>query len=217
MKIWKPEILTHPNIPKPFHGMAPRTLMGEAWWNVVRREAYARYNYRCVACGVHKTQAQGPKWLEAHEYWNIDYIDAICEVKSIEPLCHFCHNFIHSGRLSMIVGGEKTVEEAVAILEHGFMILALNGLDCFPGTAVLARELKANTLGVKAYELPDHDPEWHEWKLLFNGLEYRSQFAGYEDWAVHYGVIRPNDEEEEDDEDDDFMIDRDDIEMYNGR
>lgn len=118
--VLKPEILCHPHIPKPLHGVAPRAIKGQTWWDKTRQEAYRSTDYHCVACGVHKHEAKKHKWLEAHEFWNIDYNTGVCEVKSIEPLCHYCHNFIHSGRLSMIVGKEKSKQEVIDILEHGF-------------------------------------------------------------------------------------------------
>jgi hypothetical protein len=96
----KPEILTHPNIPKPLHGLNPRSILGIEWWDKVRYEAQKRNNFKCFACGIDKYETK-EKWLEGHEYWNIDYKTGKCEVVSIEPLCHKCHNFIHSGRLAM--------------------------------------------------------------------------------------------------------------------
>jgi hypothetical protein len=185
----KPEILTHPNIPKPLHGIAPRTIKGSSWWNKEREKVYQRYDYHCVACGTHKIDAKGKKWLEAHEYWNIDYKKGIAEVKSIEPLCHYCHNFIHSGRLSEIVGKEKTKEEVIAILEHGFKILADNKLECFPFTKQLAEHLGAKTFGVGAYFLPEEEAEWDEWKLIFEGKEYKSKFKNIDEWSEYYSNL----------------------------
>jgi len=185
----KPEILTHPNIPKPLHGISPRTIMGREWWDITRKATYAKYGYHCVACGVSKTNAKMHQWLEAHEFWSIDYNTGICEIKSIEPLCHYCHNFIHSGRLSEIIGKEKTEQDAVDVLEHGFKILSENNLECFRSTLYLAKNLNANTFGVKAYELSalaDEFVKWEDWKLLWNGNEYKSKFASYQDWASYY-------------------------------
>ena len=184
--VLKPEILTHPNVPKPLHGISPRTIMGQAWWDKTRREVYAKYDYICVACGVPKTEAMFHKWLEAHEYWKIDYETGICEIISIEPLCHACHNFIHSGRLSMIIGKEKSQSEAIQILEHGFKILADNKLQAFPFTVYLAERLEAETFGVDSYYLPDGDVAWSDWKLVFEGNEYHSRFSSFDDWKAHY-------------------------------
>lgn len=185
----KPEILKHPNIPKPLHGMAPRAVKGKNWWDLKRQEAYARYDYHCVACGVHKSEAKKHKWLEAHEFWDIDYETGRCEVKSIEPLCHYCHNFIHSGRLFVLVQqGEIDEDEAIAILEHGFRILKANNLSAFPGTLKAARQLGANTYGVEGYRLPDPEDiaNWEDFKMVLDGEEYSSKFRSYSEWEAFY-------------------------------
>jgi hypothetical protein len=183
----KPEILTHPNIPKPLHGIAPRTIKGKKWWDEERQKAYKSTDYHCVACGVPKHEAKKHKWLEAHEYWNIDYNKGICEVVSLEPLCHYCHNFIHSGRLSMIIGEEKSYEEVLDILKHGFKVLSENKLRCFPHTLEFAESIGADTFGVKAYKIKENpDIKWTDWKLIFDGKEYRSNFKSIDGWSGYY-------------------------------
>lgn len=182
----KPEILTHPNIPKPLHGMNPRSIMGQEKWDILRQEVYAKTNYTCIACGVKKQNAKKHQWLEAHEYYDIDYKKGTVTIKDIYPLCHYCHNFIHSGRLAMIVDSEKTEEEVIEILEHGFEILKKNNLDVFPFTLQLAESLGVNTKGVKPYDLVDSDVDWSNWKLIYNGKEYKSKFASQDDWQEHY-------------------------------
>lgn len=181
-----PEILSHPNIPKPLHGIAPRTIKGQKWWEKTRQEVYKSTDYHCAACGVHKDNAKCHKWLEAHEYWTIDYEKGIAKIEKIVPLCHYCHNFIHSGRLQMIMGKEKSEQEVKDILEHGFKVLADNDLKCFPGTLELAESIGAETYGVDSYELPESEIEWGEWRLEFEGKEYTSQFKDYEEWEEHY-------------------------------
>lgn len=194
----EPAILTHPNIPKPLHGMNPRTLLGQAWWDQARHAAYASTRYRCLACGVPKEEAQGPKWLEAHEWWNIDYARGRCEVKRIVPLCHYCHNFIHSGRLLMIAGTDKPMKECVAILEHGFQILRDHKLRAFYGTVEAAHELGARTFGVRAAPLPKVGKVgWGDWVLVLEGSEYYGQFSDAEAWRRHYQGADDEDDERE--------------------
>lgn len=183
-----PEVLMHPNIPKPLHGINPRSIKGPNWWNKIRQEVYASTGYRCIACGVFKLEAKGPKWLEAHEYWDIDYETGICEIIKLIPLCHYCHNFIHSGRLLMILQeGKIKEEEAIAILEHGFEILKNNKLKCFYNTLEIANGLGAETFNVKAAKIKvNENVKWGDWQLVFEGKSYRSQFVDEIAWGDYY-------------------------------
>lgn len=182
-----PEILMHPNIPKPLHEVNPRNIMGQEAWDVVRKEAYASTNYHCIACGVHKSEAKGHQWLEAHEFYDIDYGMGRVEIKKIIPLCHYCHNFIHSGRLSMIMGDEKSRDEVMDILEHGFKILADNNLNAFAFTLTFAHEIDANTFGVPASPLPDGEvPAWEDWRLVWDGVEYPPKYPTYQAWQARF-------------------------------
>lgn len=182
----KPKILTHPHIPKPLHGIAPREIMGKDWWDKERQKVYALYGYHCAACGVHKSKAKKHKWLEAHEFWDINYETGICKIQSIEPLCHYCHNFIHSGRLSVIIDKEKSEKEVKEILEHGFKILSDNKLLCFPFTLSLGIDLDCNTYDVKTYILRTENILWTDWKLIWDGKEYRSKFQSEKEWKLFY-------------------------------
>jgi len=182
----KPEILTHPNIPKPLHGLNPRSLLGKEWWDKTRFDAQKRTNYTCAACGIHKSKAKKHQWLEGHEYWDIDYTTGICEVKSIEPLCHYCHNFIHSGRLSKILRIEKTETEVIDILEHGFQILSKHKLQCFPFTLMFADSLGCKTYNVESYKLPELELDWSDYVMILEGKTYSSKFKDYNEWLNHY-------------------------------
>lgn len=182
-----PEILMHPNIPKPLHEVNPRNIMGQKAWDIVRQEAYASTDYHCIACGVHKRDAKGPKWLEAHEFYKIDYGAGRVEIEKIIPLCHYCHNFIHSGRLQMILGKEKTEEEVIGILEHGFKILAQHELSAFYYTLSFAGMIGANTYGVIAATLPDGEtPAWEDWRLVWDGIEYPPKYKTYDEWKRRF-------------------------------
>lgn len=102
----RPELLLHPTIPPPLHGLAPREVLGRSWWDVVRREAYEKYDDHCHACGTHISKAlyhrtSSPskfKSLEAHEAYNIDYDTCTVNLEEIVALCHCCHNYIQLHR-----------------------------------------------------------------------------------------------------------------------
>ncbi len=121
----RPEILLCPNIPKPMHGLAPRVIMGSSWWDKTRKEAYASTNRRCMACGVHKYKAKARKWLEGHELYQTDYRLGRLTYLETVPLCHFCHNYIHDGRLQMLLErGQIHHQKYAAIIQHGNRVLA---------------------------------------------------------------------------------------------
>ena len=175
----RPELLAHPNIPKPLHGLAPRTLMKQKEWNDTRREAYAKNNYHCWTCGVHRNFdlvlnkfVDDAGTLDAHESYVIDYENKTVELKEIVALCKNCHNYIHSGRMNaMYDKGELDEEDCFVITRHGDSILIDGGL-------VPYNEVDSNT----------YEDEWGEWKLLFRGKEYGSKFKNYKEWEEHYGV-----------------------------
>lgn len=184
----EPGILMHPNIPKPLHEVNPRNIMGKEEWDKVREKAYASTDNHCMSCGVHKSDAKGHQWMEAHEYYDIDYKKGEVKIKKIIPLCHYCHNFIHSGRLSMIMGKEKTKQEVVEILEHGMRILSENKLPGFSFTLKLAMSLGVDTLGVQPAEEPSELAEWSKWRMIWKGKKYPPKYRTYEDWADRYAT-----------------------------
>lgn len=181
-----PSILTHPNIPKPLHGINPRTVLGQAWWDKERVKAYKSTNYRCIACGTPKDEALYHKWLEAHEYYNFNYKHATLTLKKIVPLCHACHNFIHSGRMFILFEkGSLEKKKIIDIIERGLFILENHSLKAFYGTIEVAEALGIKT-NVKAAPLELHDTKWEDWRMIIKNRIYRSKFKNEEEWAKHY-------------------------------
>lgn len=152
--ILRPEVLTHPNIPKPLHGLSPRELKGKEWWDNTRQKVYKQQDYRCTACGVHKSEAKHHKWIEAHESYHIDYLKGCMEIDSIIGLCHSCHNFIHCGRLKMLCSrGEVTEDKYFDIMNHGFKVLreaklTPNGVQANSYVAMLVKAGKSVPKGL---------------------------------------------------------------------
>jgi hypothetical protein len=190
-----PELLTHPNIPKPLHGVTPRDILGRKWWDEQRQLAYARYNYHCWAYGVHKSQADYHKWLEGHENYEIDYERGIVTLKEIVALCHACHSFIHSGRLWVqYQRGEVSKAKIQHIYQRGFRLLKQHDLKPFWGTAFQwllltgRTEQEALKTVVEKGLVPKiaRFAEWQEWRLVLAGKEYRSRFKDEEEWARYY-------------------------------
>jgi hypothetical protein len=179
--VWKrrPELLLCPNIPKPLHGVAPRVVLGNSWWNKTRKEAYARTNYRCMACGVHKYRAKYREWLEAHEVYDIDYERGRSVFVEAVPLCHFCHNFIHDGRLNMLLQAGKIPHgKFAAIMQHGERILSAEGLTKPPHS--VRDQQVTNAL------LSGRFANWSDWRMIVAGVEYPPLFTSYEDWLANH-------------------------------
>ena len=182
----RPEILTQPNVPKPLHGLNPRTVLRKEWWDKARFAAQEKFNFKCAACGVAKSDAKEHQWLEGHEAWDINYNTGICEVTEIVPLCHYCHNFIHSGRLFSLIVCPFTNQKAVNVLNHGFRILADNNLKAFTKTVTVAGKLGVDTLGVTNYEPPPVTASWSDFKMKLEGKLYDSLYADYDEWRKYY-------------------------------
>jgi hypothetical protein len=164
----RPEILLHPNIPKPLHGLAPRVIKGQEWWDVVRQETYAKAGYCCEACGVPKQDAEYHRWLEAHELYEIDYKAGRMVFKELVALCHACHNYIHSGRMQILVDkGEMDEEKMEHILKRGDKIL---------------KDAK-----LKKPKPPTECASWADWVLIFEGEKYKGAFKSFKDWKNFYG------------------------------
>jgi hypothetical protein len=183
LKFRRPELLTHPNIPKPLHGLNPRTLLGQAWWDEQRQAAYAKNNYCCWACGVSKTAAREVQHLEGHEAYDIDYRAGTTRLVEVVALCHYCHNFIHCGRLrSLAEKGEVSWRKFQDVMTHGLAVLEAANLEPhWHAKAVLDPEYCPPPQ-------PNGIAPWSAWRLILEGQEFRSLFKSYEEWKAHYGV-----------------------------
>lgn len=158
------ELLLCPRVPKPLHHVAPRTILGDAWWDVTRHAAYKSTNYHCAACGVYKYKAKFHKWLEGHEFYSIDYLLGTATYIETVPLCHACHNFIHMGRLTALRDKFQIRQDRfLAIVNHGETILREAG---FPPK--------------KEYTGPVQT--WGNWRLSLFGTEYPPKYKTYGEW-----------------------------------
>jgi hypothetical protein len=201
-----PHLLQHPNLPKPMHGQNPRSILGKQWWDDHRFPAYAERDFHCWACGVHKSEAAVHQWLEGHEEYKIDYAAGRMEFVRVVALCHFCHNFIHSGRLYMLwYNDEIDRKRFKAIITHGFDVLRDAGLLPWSGTIetvlLMAEEAGWGGFGgwqkhhmlklleqAKSMEGPEGTfAAWGDWRLVLEGKEYPPVHASFEDWREAYG------------------------------
>ena len=107
------------------------------------------------------------------------------KIKEIVPLCHSCHNFIHSGRLWM-VNKKTNPHKILDILSHGFKILKDNKLDVSIHSIYIAELM--NFKHNSKYTIFDKEicPEWSQWCLILDGKKYYSKFKNMKEWQKYY-------------------------------
>jgi hypothetical protein len=156
----EPRLLLHGPIPEPLHGVNPRSIFGQQWWDETRRRAYLSTANHCKACGIWKPYAASRQWLEGHEVYEIDWLAGVATYMRTVPLCHYCHSYIHRGRLqAMLQEGKITHTKYTAIIQHGDEVLRLAGLEPFVWNA---------NVGMAP---------WKQWRLIIGGKEYKPRPA----------------------------------------
>lgn len=196
----RPEILQHSNIPKPLHGMAPREILGKAWWDKTRKAVYAKQDFKCIACGVHKMDAKYHNHIEAHEYYDMDYAKGCMEIKEIVGLCHSCHAYIHSGRTNMMMqSGKIGQQRALGIMRHGFKVLKKAGLEpwhghCqtylnmldFLGLPIDKSLISTTKRLTREQDVGKIQQNWSKWHLIIDGERHYGKFKSMQEWENHY-------------------------------
>lgn len=168
------DILLCPPIVKALHGVAPREIMGESKWHEVRNNCYESNKFHCLACGVHRSKALFHNWLEAHELYEIDYINKKYTLKEIVPLCHACHSYIHYQRTkAMLDCGKMNQEKYDTIMKHGDSVLVEVGLK--KSDMILPKEHFPETYG-----------GWSGWHLEYEGKKHYSRFDSVLEWMEFY-------------------------------
>lgn len=195
-----PYLLLHPNIPKPLHGLAPRTILGAKWWNKTKAQAKVKFDFHCWACGVHQQEAKSKQWLESHECYSINYNTGRSEYSGTVALCHFCHNFIHDGRL-LILYQKNQISEGyyLRILAHGNNILR-NWLG--KDTSIIKHPFEPNEPFCEHedwHKVPQKfnnltwviNPrlplaDWNDYHLILEGIRYERKHQTFQDWLNFY-------------------------------
>lgn len=86
-----------------------RSILSPALWDVVRKEAYARADGRCMICGAVS------KRLEAHERWEYDEKAEVQRLADVVAVCKACHEVIHIGRTTLLGGEERAAEHFMKV------------------------------------------------------------------------------------------------------
>lgn len=183
----RPDLLSMPNVPKPLHGLNPRTIMGNHAWNIERKKVYQSTDYHCAACGVHASNADFYQRVEAHEIYKIDYANGKATLLDIVPLCHSCHMFIHSGLLRIKAQKKEVSANHVRkIMAHGAKVLVKGQGRVFLGTAQLMDLVGVSRGGLTVIAPPKNVAEWSRWRLIWRGEEYKTEFTSMRDWQKRY-------------------------------
>lgn len=192
-------LIAMPNIPKPTHGLAPRTLLGATSWNRIRRRCYAAAGDRCEICG---DKPENPRHRHAHEVYYIDWEKG--EVKFIRAfcVCALCHlGCIHTGRaITLYKQGNPLYPKEFLLqgAEHAFKIISEYNKDHpkekLRAYATFLEYLKVDDLrepmeelidkyGIKFY-LEDEKKmaDWPEWSLTIGSVKHNTPYHNEKEW-----------------------------------
>lgn len=162
----RPHILGQANIPKPLHGINPRTIMGDDAWKKFRFDIVSKQPY-CSACGIHTPS------LDLHEDYDINYDKCTLTIRDYVPLCKKCHSFIHSGRLANLYAKQQiSKDEIYAIMSHGVRICKEHKIKVFHGTYMLAAMVGVDVKDITSYA-PKTRCGWESWRLIYNNKRYK--------------------------------------------
>ena len=92
--------LTFETVPEECWYANLRSALSPAEWDIVRKDAYRRYGYRCAVCG-----ASGR--MEAHEKWNYDLERGVQKLEDVIALCKNCHEVKHISRTQLVGKGAE--------------------------------------------------------------------------------------------------------------
>lgn len=197
-----PRIITMPNVPKPTHSLAPRTLLGASNWEHMRRRCYYEAGYKCEACGAEIGKDIEKKDLHAHELYTIDYIKGDVVFARCVALCEKCHlRCIHTGRMytlfkknSPMMPERKVLEGA----EHAFSLVSKwnkehpddKPLKLYATWIQFAKDKRIGEqimeliekYDVKFYSETKKQAKWEDWKLIIGDRTYPTPYASVEDW-----------------------------------
>lgn len=160
---YDPCILIHPNIPKPLHGLNPRTIMGQRRWLELTANKRNSTHF-CEACGASKITSGT---LECHEEYDINYEAGTSKLVRIVAICKKCHEFIHCGRLKALTKSRK-------ISRRYYLMILKRGRE-------ILKKHKIRKIKYRGPVAP-----WGEWKLIFEGKEYQPIHKNMKEWKDAY-------------------------------
>lgn len=187
-----------PNIPRPLHGVNPRTILGASTWNHMRRACYAKADNTCEICGA---KPDNLRHRHGHEVYEIDYARGIAKFHRVYCVCALCHlACIHTGRALTLWKKNNPLYPTEFLLqgaEHAFKIISEYNKDN-PGADLRAYstfldylkydELKESMeklikkYDIKFYKEVEDMVDWGDWKLIIGSREYKTPYASEKEW-----------------------------------
>ena len=192
-------LIAMPNIPRPCHRQAPRTILGATMWNKMRKACYAAANDTCEICGE---RPENLRRRHSHEAFDIDYekgtvsfIRCFC----LDSVCHLA--CIHTGRaITLYKDGNPLYPKEFLLegAEKAFTIIASYNKDHpeadLRAYSTFLEYLKFDELrepmlelirkyNIKFYmEDPKKMAKWGDWKLIIGNQEYKTPYKSEKDW-----------------------------------
>lgn len=193
-------LIAMPNIPRPLHGVNPRTILGTSTWNHMRKFCYAKANDTCEICGY---KPDNPHHRHGHEVYEIDYAKGTAKFVKVFCVCSMCHlGCIHTGRALTLWKNGNPLYPTDFLLkgaEHAFKIISEYNADNpkadLRAYSTFLDYLKHDELrepmeklidqyGIKFYtEVEDMVP-WGDWKLIIGDQEYNTPYADKDEWKA---------------------------------
>lgn len=194
-------LISMPNIPKPLqgHGCQPRTILGAATWNHMRKRCYALANDTCEICGA---KPENLRRRQSHEAFDIDYAHGVMVFVRCFCIDSLCHLFgIHTGRASTLHKNGNILCPKEALIEgaeNAFKIAYEYNQDHPDADLRLyvtwLDYLKQDDLRepieklIKKYDIkfyqedPKKTAKWKDWKLVIGTKEYHTPYENEKAW-----------------------------------
>lgn len=197
-------LLGMPNIPRALFQQAPRNLLGQAWWDEVRKECYKKANRTCMVCGK-VCNSRVP--CHAHEVYKYDFKACKAKFVRLVCLCPLCHCItIHSGRaITMYKRQDPSAYSRIDMIgqiSHSLKLVNVWNLShpheepIRVSTTLLEW---AKTLGFTVsmpalfehfdikFAQPYEPKKWGQWTLEIEGDIFESPYKTREEWEKEYG------------------------------
>lgn len=194
-------LITMPNVPRPLHGLAPRTIMGVSTWNHVRKRCYYDAGYKCEICGVDFAEIR-PRYA-AHELYSYDWIAGTGKFERCIAICQVCHNAIHSGRLITMYKNQNPLypkEYVLKVVEHCFKLVNNYNAEHrnkkplrvystfleYLKLDSLTKEMEKliNQYDIKFYQEPKRIAKWEDWRLIIGNKEHNTPYKNEGEWVA---------------------------------